>query len=101
MKKILLPVLICISSFGYSQTAEEYYYRGKAKYPLKDYRGAIQDYSKAIELDPEYAHAYYYRGNAKVNLKDYRGAIQDYSKAIELDPKMQLLITIEVLLKLI
>jgi len=48
--------------------------------------GAIQDYNKAIELNPKDANVYYMRGNAKDNLQDYRGAIQDYSKAIEINP---------------
>ena len=38
---------------------------GNAKSELGDYRGAIQDYNKAIELNPKYANAYYNRGNAK------------------------------------
>ena len=33
---------------------------------LKDYNGAISDYNKAIELDPNDADAYYNRGNLKV-----------------------------------
>ncbi len=53
----------------------------------KDYAGAIDDYNKAIELNPNYAIAYYNRGGAKYDLKDYAGAIEDYNKAIELDQK--------------
>ena len=53
---------------------------------LKDYNGAIADYTKAIELNPNYANAYYNRGISKHNLKDYNGAISDYNKAIEIDP---------------
>ena len=48
---------------------------------------AIEEYSKAIEINPEDASAYYNRGNKKSDLKDYRGAIKDYSKAIEIDPE--------------
>ena len=65
--------------------AEAYYNRGRAKYYLKDYKGAIADHNKAIELKPDYAKAYYKRGNVKRKLKDYQGAIADFDKAIELD----------------
>ena len=36
--------------------------------------GAIADYNKAIELNPNYAEAYYNRGSEKSDLKDYDGA---------------------------
>jgi len=48
---------------------------------------AIEYYTKAIELNPEYAEAYYKRGTAYYNLKEYDKAIADYNKAMELDPK--------------
>ena len=62
---------------------------GNAKYLQGDYDGAIADYSRAIELDPDDAAAYYNRGNAKSELDDYHGAIADYSRAIELDPEIE------------
>ncbi len=64
-----------------------YFYRGNAKGDLKDYQGAIADYSKAIAIDPQYAGAYNNRGNAKGDLKDYQGAIADYNKAIAINPQ--------------
>ena len=87
----LFSVLLVTVSFG--QTAEEYKNQGNAKYDLQDYRGAILDYNKAIELDPTYVKAYNNRGMAKANanLQDYRGAILDFTKAIELDPKNAIL----------
>jgi tetratricopeptide (TPR) repeat protein len=78
MKKILLPVLISLSTFGYSQTAEEYYKRDD-KANLGDYRGAIQDFNRAIELDPEDTLAYYYRGLTKIQLGDKDGGCLDLS----------------------
>ena len=63
-----------------------YYNIGVQKDELKDYYGAISDYTKAIELDPNYADAYSNRGSSKTDLKDYYGAIADYTKAIELNP---------------
>ena len=50
-----------------------YYNRGFVKNGLKDYAGAIEDYTKAIELDPKSAVVYYNRGFVKNGLKDYAG----------------------------
>jgi len=44
--------ILLLSVSGYCQEAEEYYARGIAKVKLKDYLGAIADYTRAIELDP-------------------------------------------------
>ena len=54
-----------------------------AKERLENYQGALTDYDKAIQLNPDYANAYLGRGTAKRNLGDYQGAIVDYNKAIE------------------
>lgn len=70
-----------------TDSAEEYYNRGNSKNSLQDYKGAIADFTKAIELDIEGASAYYGRGVAKIGLQDYEGAIADNTKAIELEPK--------------
>ena len=53
---------------------------------LKEYQKAIADYTKAIELKPDYYLAYYNRGNVHNNLKEYQKAIADYNQAIELKP---------------
>ena len=48
---------------------------------------AIEYYTRAIELNPEYADAYNNRGIAYKNIKEYEKAIRDYNKAIELNPE--------------
>lgn len=50
--------------------------------------GTMQDFNKAIELNPNLAKAYSARGGAKSGRDDHRGALQDYSKAIELEPDL-------------
>jgi tetratricopeptide (TPR) repeat protein len=93
MQKLLyLLIALTLSCSLYSQTFTDfltgtsYLNTGYEKFKLSDYKGAIADYTKAIELDPGYTEAYNYRGNAKDKLSDYSGAIADYTKAIELDP---------------
>ena len=62
---------------------------GNEKFGEKDYKGAIEEYSKAIMLDPKFKEAYRNRGMAKHELQDYQGAIADYSKAIEIDTEFE------------
>lgn len=57
-----------------------------AKHELEDYNGAIVDYNKAIELDPNDGVSYNNKGLTKYQLEDYYGAILDFTKAIELNP---------------
>jgi serine/threonine-protein kinase len=54
----------------------------------KDYPGAIQSFTIAIGLRPNFAPPYYGRGVAHQNLEHNDSAIQNYSEAIRLAPKM-------------
>ena len=58
---------------------------GTSKFERGDYEGALEDYNKSIELNPNNARTYLEIGNAKLKLNDYKGAILDYSKSIEID----------------
>ena len=51
------------------------------KYKRGDYQGAIDDYTKVIEL------AYVSRGGAKFKSGDAQGGIADFDKAIEINPQ--------------
>jgi hypothetical protein len=52
--------------------------RGSAHYNKEDYDKAINDYSKAIRLDPDFAMAYNNRGAAYDARKQHDEAIADY-----------------------
>ena len=84
MKKLLIIIIVFVTSLSYCQTAEEYFERGNSKYDLQDYQGAIADYSKAIQLDPNDSDAYYNRGLSKLELNQKDSACLDWSKAGEL-----------------
>ena len=67
--------------------AYKYKESGNKKDDAGDKNGAIEDYSKAISINPNYVAAYYNRAIVKSSMGDKKGAIEDYSKAIELDPQ--------------
>jgi tetratricopeptide (TPR) repeat protein len=51
---------------------------------LDDFKGGIDDYTRAIEINPEYAAAYYNRGSVKIVLGQKDSARMDLIKAGEL-----------------
>ena len=53
-------------------------------YNSQDYNGAILDYNKAIELDPNNSNSYIKRGFAKYQMGLKDSACLDFSKAGEL-----------------
>ncbi len=67
-------------------TPREFFNRALNKYKQGDYQGAIEDYTQAIRLDPNYAKAYHGRGIARYDLGDLQEAMADYNQAIRLDP---------------
>ncbi len=76
---------------------QSYYHRGLAKARLRDFQGAIDDYSTVLELPsretPNYkvasnkSIAYSARGSARLALSDFEPAIADFTAAINLDSR--------------
>jgi tetratricopeptide (TPR) repeat protein len=67
--------------------AHVYRKRGFAYRRLNQFDKAIEDYSRAIELDPNYSRAYASRGSVYRVLKDYERAIEDFDQALKHNPK--------------
>lgn len=80
-----------VASISISQesvnAATELSQQGKAKAEQFNYRGAIADFSKAIQLNPHEADFYYQRGLILRELSDRQAAIQDFDNAILRDPR--------------
>jgi tetratricopeptide (TPR) repeat protein len=72
--------------FNNSPLSECYYQRGITKKDLNDYRGAVLDFTKALEISPNFYACYYDRGVAKSHLEDNTGAILDLTKYITQSP---------------
>jgi tetratricopeptide (TPR) repeat protein len=71
--------------------ADDYFFTANQKYDVGNYTGALSDYDRAIQLNPQYAEAYNNRGNLRyIQLKNFQGALADYNKAIALRPSSTL-----------
>lgn len=66
------------------KSALDFYNRGFDLYHKAKYREAIQDFTRALELDPQFAAAYSARGNAYSWLYDFQRALADSTKATDL-----------------
>ncbi|MEJ1240042.1 tetratricopeptide repeat protein [Chryseolinea sp. T2] len=51
------------------------------------YKGALEDYDHAIEIEARDPDIWFNRGLVKEKLNDYKGAFTDYTQAIELNEK--------------
>ncbi len=69
----------------YPDRSRFYNKRGMAKVDNGDFKGSIQDFSEAVNINPNYEKAYYCRADAYEKLKKWKMAIQDYSKIIDSD----------------
>jgi tetratricopeptide (TPR) repeat protein len=62
--------------------AEAYYNRAMSKLQQGDFSGAIADFTKSIEIEPDNFMAHVQRAYTRSNLKDYNGAIADYVQVV-------------------
>ena len=85
MKNILFTLALLVSFSSFGQTAEEFYNIAISKHDLKDFSGAIESFSKSIELGSYIPIASYYgRAASKQELENFEGAIEDYNKVLEI-----------------
>ena len=103
---LCLFLVLCLSICSYGQTNDSFYKKGINKYELKDYSGAIEELTRAIDstffetndkirreillqtkAKKQLADYYLLRGHAKFEIKDFDGAERDYWNVSILLPK--------------
>ncbi|NJN20618.1 MAG: tetratricopeptide repeat protein, partial [Leptolyngbya sp. RL_3_1] len=70
-----------------AQDAVAYFNRAGTRYDLKDLAGAIADYSRLVEIDPEDALAWNNRGVIWVDQQQFNPALADFNQALTCDPQ--------------
>ena len=68
-------------SIELNPNSRAYNNRGIMKSRTMDFVGAMQDFDKAIELDPDDDKAYLNRAIVKSDMKDYEGSMLDFRKS--------------------
>ena len=81
-----MPVILSGMSLQ-AQSAKQYHKAGEDFAKAMNYADAIDQYSKAIELDPDYDKAYFNRATAYANVGDHEHAAMDFDRAIVFDEK--------------
>lgn len=61
-----------------------YLERAQQRFESGYFKGALEDYDQALNLNPADPEIWFARGLTKEKLKDYEGAFSDYTKAIDL-----------------
>ncbi len=82
------PAATAVPTEDATKKAVEYHDRGLAFSEQGELELAIEEFSQAIALDPQYAEAYNGRGNAFFGTGDLGQALADFEQAIALDPQL-------------
>lgn len=80
---LLLITTIAVLSCASADDALD---RGNEFFEVRQYEEAVEEYTEALRIDPEYAGAYYNRGYAYYLMGRYDRSIADYSKSLRLEP---------------
>jgi len=75
-----------ISQKDVENDPDTYISRGNELYDKGDYEGALLNYDRAIQLEPDFGGAYLNRGNARSDLGDNQGAFADFNQALKINP---------------
>lgn len=85
---ILVLSVIFVSWSGYAQT-RAFLFNNGYNYLLADKEKAVEQFTRAIEIDSNFSAAYFYRGIAEFKLGRYENAIKDFSRVNKLDTNLK------------
>ena len=90
MKRIWIIGLLFLAACASDEIKRDrFFLQGNEALNNRDYRSAIDYYTRAINLDKDFARAYNNRGVAQIESGHTYEAIQDYNLALGLDPEYQ------------
>nr|XP_056712239.1 tetratricopeptide repeat protein 32 [Euleptes europaea] len=78
-----------LSKCGSRDVATAFNNRGQIKYLRVDFYEAMDDYTSAIEAQPDFEVPYYNRGLILYRLGYFDEALKDFKKVLELNPNFE------------
>jgi tetratricopeptide (TPR) repeat protein len=90
MKKtgyILYLLFFIIAPSVHAQSAKQYFKAGDDFAKANNFRDAILQYTRALELDPDNEKAYIQRAGAYSQIDEHRSAAEDYDRALAFEVK--------------
>ena len=90
MNGVIVSLFLIHTVFSSAQSpapAKGFVKRGRILMSRNMVDAAIESYTRAVELSPNYAEAYVDRGLARRAKGDLAGSIEDYEKAASIDPR--------------
>jgi tetratricopeptide (TPR) repeat protein len=83
LMKIFIGLLLStVSLVGFSQNAKQYFKAGESFVEAGNQKDAIAQFTKAIELNPDYLQAYVSRAEAYKAINELQKAAEDYKRAL-------------------
>jgi tetratricopeptide (TPR) repeat protein len=83
LMKIFIGLLLsAVSLVGFSQNAKQYFKAGESFVEAGNQKDAIAQFTKAIELNPDYLQAYVSRAEAYKAIDELQKAADDYKRAL-------------------
>jgi tetratricopeptide (TPR) repeat protein len=70
----------------HNHTSNEAFSKGMYSFVNENFSESVEEFTKAIEIDPDFALAYVSRGAALMKMGKARESITDFDKAIATDP---------------
>jgi tetratricopeptide (TPR) repeat protein len=85
LKMIIGLLLFAVPIGGFSQSPKEYYKAGESFVEAGNQKDAIEQFTKAIELNPDYSQAYIARAHSYKDINELQKAADDYKRALVFD----------------
>lgn len=89
IKIILFLALISLSLQGHAQSARQYYKAGLAFSEAGNYKDAVGQFTRSLEIDPEYLQSYIERARAFEATGDLQKAADDLQQALSFEQKKE------------
>jgi len=90
MKRIafICFLVFVLINYTYAQNAGNHNMQGVSHYNNGDFNKAIEEFTEAIKIDPNYATAYRNRGITYKRINDYINANSDFTQVIRINPSV-------------